>query len=220
MSAYKKYPNLPWWLVNMDHSTLTPAEKEVLDLDYYCRGHGNRLSHRNAAKKLHRSKKTVYRARQRLEKLLLRCSEIAIGSCKVGHPIRYKNQTDWRAELRAQNVSPRVDKMSTRCYVSKRLTQLRVKRASIQESEPPVAKEKFTHPPTPPSRGAGGSVWEARRSHPQWKKYLTWGCGLRKSRVDAEAYADAKFLEWLKAEEARKKSSCQKSEDQSADSSA
>lgn len=220
MSAYKKYPNLHWWVVNLDHHTLTQADKAVLDLDYYCRPHGNRLSHRNAAKMLHLSERQVSLSRKKLEKLLLRRSEIAKGSCKVGFPIEYKNQAEWRAQLRANGMLLGGAKNAPRCSKKKRpLRGLSSSHPKKEAGEKPPARE-FTHPLTPPSRGACGSVWKARRSHPQWRKLLGWGYGSGMTCAEAETEADYRFALWLKAQESKEKEICKNTKDQPADTSA
>ncbi|MBA7607503.1 hypothetical protein ES703_14662 [subsurface metagenome] len=220
MSVYKKYPNLPWWLVNENHNTLTPVEKEVLDTDYYCKKHGTKLSHQQTADIHHRSRHAVYKARRRLAELLLRSTLPAKGSFKLGFPIEYQNEDEWLAALRAWGKDPR---------------RLLSKRKSSRETPPlggvslskvkKVAGEKpparvFTHPPTPPSRGACGSGWEARRSHPQWKKRLGYALGNRMPLHAAETEADYKFALWLKAQESKEKGTCKNTKGQSADSSA
>lgn len=112
MARYKRYENLPWWLNNLNDNTLTPAQKEVLGLDYHCRRHGNKLSHQRAAARLDISRRTVIRARNRLEYLLLRESDVVAGSTRIGHPIEYAGSADWAAQLKARGVSLGGDKMS------------------------------------------------------------------------------------------------------------
>jgi len=121
MSRYKKYEYLPWWLNNLNDNTLWPTEKEVLDLDYYCKKHGTKLSHEMAAKRLVRSRHTVYLARRRLEELGLRCTEPAKGSSRLGRPIEYQNEAEWLAALQARRIEPR---------------RLVIKRKSSRESPP------------------------------------------------------------------------------------
>lgn len=220
MGKYRKYPNLPWWLVSLDDNTLTPTQKEVLDLDYYCKKHGTKLSHQRAADMLDRSRQRVYESRRRLEELLLRTTLPAKGSFKLGFPIEYQKEADWLAALRAWAIDPRRLK-NKRKYVQKKSLPLRGREISSSHvTEPPPAKEIFTHPPTPPSRGACGSGWEARRSHPQWKKYRRRALGSRTPLAVAELEADYKFSLWLKAQESEEKGTCEKSKDQSADTSA
>ncbi len=121
MSKYKQYEHLPWWLSTLDHHTLTPTEKEVLDLDYYCKTHGTKLSHQAAADEIHRSRQRVYETRRRLEQLGLRRTEPAKGSFKLGHPIEYPNEADFFEQLRARGVDPR---------------RLKNKRKSFRETPP------------------------------------------------------------------------------------
>lgn len=105
MARYKKYEHLPWWLNNLNDNTLTPTQKEVLDLDYYCQKYGTKLSHKRAADKLDRGRQTVYTARRRLEELGLRTTEPAKGSFKLGHPIEYQNEAEFLDQLRAKKMS-------------------------------------------------------------------------------------------------------------------
>ncbi|MBA7474426.1 hypothetical protein ES707_09778 [subsurface metagenome] len=219
MGKYRKYSNLPWWLVSLDDNTLTPTQKEVLDLDYYCKKHGTKLSHEKAAEKLDRGRHTIYTARRRLAELLLRSTLPAKGSFKLGFPIEYQNEADWLATLRAWGIDPRRFKMKRKSVQKKSLPLRGREISSSQATEPPSAKEIFTHPRTPPSRGACGSGWEARHSHPQWKKYQRWADGMRMSYVDAVLYADVKFSRWLKAQESKEKGTCKNTKDQSADTS-
>ncbi|MBA7649681.1 hypothetical protein ES703_57479 [subsurface metagenome] len=121
MSRYKKYENLPWWLNNLNDNTLTPTQKEVLDLDYYCLKHGTKLSHEKAAEKLDRGRHTVYTARRRLSELILRTTRRSKGSFLIGNPIEYQNETDWLAVLRARGVHP---------------GRFKMKRKSLRESPP------------------------------------------------------------------------------------
>ena len=214
MSKYRKFPNLPWWLVTMDHDTLTDSQKEVLDLTYYCRRYGDCLSHRNAGKQIHRSKITIRRARKRLEQLLLRRSEPAKGSCKVGYAIEYKNEADWRAALRAQKMSLGGRKMSTIFKLSKAIAPLGAIAPSIVTTEPPAAKESSSHPLNPPQGGLGGSWGVALRNHPHWKKILGWERGKGYDDQTAEFHADAKMCKWLKAQEAKEKGLCEKNDGQ------
>ncbi|MBA7636891.1 hypothetical protein ES703_44519 [subsurface metagenome] len=220
MSAYKKYPNLPWWLVNQNHHTLTPVEKEVLDTDYYCMKHGTKLSHQQTADIHHRSRHAVYKARRRLAELLLRTTEPAKGSFKLGHPIEYQNEADWLAILRAWGEDPR-RLLSKRKY-SRGETPLRgfpPSNVKKEAGEKPPARV-FTHPPTPPSRGACGSGWEARRSHPQWKQYRRNAIARRMSLAHAETEADYKFALWLKDQESKEQGTYEKTKAQPTDTSA
>jgi hypothetical protein len=105
MAKYKQYENLPWWLNNLNDNTLTPTQKEVLGLDYYCKRHGTKLSHRNAAALLDRSRRSIIYARNRLKDLGLRTTEPAKGSLLIGHPIEYQNEAEFWAQLRARSVS-------------------------------------------------------------------------------------------------------------------
>ncbi|MBA7474771.1 hypothetical protein ES707_10125 [subsurface metagenome] len=107
MARYKKYEHLPWWLNSMNDNTLRPTEKEALDTDYYCLPHGTKLSNQRTADIHHRSKRAIQLARRRLEELLLRTTEPAKGSFKLGHPIEYKNEAEWLAALRARGIDPR-----------------------------------------------------------------------------------------------------------------
>ncbi|MBA7611614.1 hypothetical protein ES703_18842 [subsurface metagenome] len=120
MARYKKYENLPWWLNNLDDNTLTPTQKEVLDLDYYCLKHGTKLSHEKAAEKLDRGRHTVYTARRRLSELILRTARRSKGSFLIGRPIEYQNEADWLAVLRARGLDPRRFKMKRKSVQKKR----------------------------------------------------------------------------------------------------
>ena len=149
MAKYKQYEYLPWWLNNLDHNTLTPSEKEVLGLDYYCKRHGTKLSHNNAAALIHRSKITVRRARRRLEDLGLRTTEPAKGSCRIGHPAEYQNEAEFWAQLRARTMSLTMLKMSTKSVQKKRplrgLSSSQVKKVATAEA----AEAGVFHPQTP-----------------------------------------------------------------------
>lgn len=219
MGKYRKYPNLPWWLVSLDDNTLTPTQKEVLDLDYYCKPHDTKLSHQRAADMIDRSKRAVQLARRRLEELLLRSTLPAKGSFKLGFPIEYQNEKEWLAALRAWGKDPRGAKIAPKSVQrTPPLGGVCASQVKIVAGEKPPARV-FTHPPTPPSRGACGSGWEARRSHPQWKKYRRWAGGKRMTLSHAETEADYKFALWLKAQESQEKGTCENTKDQSADSS-
>ncbi|MBA7627636.1 hypothetical protein ES703_35103 [subsurface metagenome] len=84
-------------------------------------------------------------------------------------------------------------------------------------SEKPLAG-RSTHPPIPPSRGAGGSVGPTLRSHPRWKAFLKWELVDGHDDQTAEFYADAKMCKWLKAQEAKEKDLCEKNDGQLEDS--
>lgn len=164
MGRYKKYENLPWWLNNLDDNTLTPTQKEVLDLDYYCLKHGTKLSHEKAAEKLDRGRHTVYTARRRLSELVLRTARPAKGSFLIGRPVEYKDEADWLAVLRARGLDPRRFKMKRKSV--KHTPPLRgvcayqVSEASASEA----AEARVSHPQTPGgstdrcSEGAGDSA--------------------------------------------------------------
>ena len=153
MAKYKQYENLPWWLNNLDHKTLTPSEKAVLDLDYYCKRHGTKLSHRRAADELHRSRYTIYEARRRLEDLGLRTTEPAKGSFLLGHPIEYQNEAEFWAQLKARGVDPRRWKNQRKSFRRRRplrgLSSSKVTEASASKA----AEAGVSHPQTP-----GGST--------------------------------------------------------------
>ncbi|MBA7607509.1 hypothetical protein ES703_14668 [subsurface metagenome] len=220
MGKYRKYPNLPWWLVSLDDNTLTPTQKEVLDLDYYCKKHGTKLSHQGAADMLDRSRQRVYESRRRLAELLLRTTLPAKGSFKLGFPIEYQNEAEWLAALRAWAIDPRRLK-NKRKSVQKKTPLQGVSSSQVKkEAGEKAPAREFTHPLTPPSRGACGSGWEARRSHPQWKKYLGWAFGKRMPPAHAEFEADYKFARWLKAQESQEKGTCEKTKAKPADTSA
>jgi hypothetical protein len=161
MARYKKYEHLPWWLNNLNDNTLTPAQKEVLDLDYYCKKHGTRLSHQRAAERLDRGRQTVYYARRRLEDLGLRNTEPAKGSFLIGHPIEYANETEFLTQLEARQMSPRRSKMERKSLQKKRDLQ------SLSSSE--VENEAGQSRPAGESRPqapAGSSVQGAGANPP------------------------------------------------------
>ncbi len=149
MARYKKYEYLPWWLNNLNDNTLTPTQKEVLDLDYYCKRHGTKLSHRRAAEKLDRSRRSVIYARNRLEELLLRTTSPAKGSCLVGHPLEYKNEAEFLAQLKARDVSLTGAKFAPKSLRRRRplrgLSSSEVSVASASET----AEAGVFHPQTP-----------------------------------------------------------------------
>jgi len=153
MTRYKQYEHLPWWLNNLDHNTLTPATKEVLDVDYYCKRHGTKLSHKAAAKLLHLCRLTVIRARTRLELLGLRSSKTVKGSIKLGRPIEYQNEAEFWAQLRARGVDPgrfkMLPKSSRRRRPLRGLSSSKVTEASASKA----AEAGVSHPQTP-----GGST--------------------------------------------------------------
>lgn len=176
MARYKKYEYLPWWLNNLNDDTLTPTQKEVLDLDYYCKKFGTKLSHEKAAEKLDRGRHTVYTARRRLEELRLRTTVPAKGSFKLGHPLEYQNEAEWLAVLRARSVDPRRFKMKRKSLLKKRplrgLSSSEVAEASA--SEAPEAGVSL--PQTPAGltdRCSGGTVVSPpdrkRRDELLWK---------------------------------------------------
>ena len=107
MARFKQYEHLPWWLSRLDHNTLTPTEKEILNLDYYCKAHGTKLSHQAAADELHRSRQRVYETRRHLEDLGLRRTEPAKGSFKLGHPIEYPDEQAFFDQLKARGIPQR-----------------------------------------------------------------------------------------------------------------
>ncbi len=150
MARYKKYENLPWWLNNLDDNTLTPTQKEVLDLDYYCLKHGTKLSHEKAAEKLDRGRHTVYTARRRLSELILRTTRRAKGSFLLGRPIEYQNEADWLAVLRARGLDPRRFKMKRKSLQKKRpLRGLSSSEASVASaSETAEAGVSLSQTPT------------------------------------------------------------------------
>jgi hypothetical protein len=123
MAKYKQYENLPWWLNNLNDNTLTPTQKAVLDLDYYCKKHGTKLSHQRAADELHRSRQRVYESRRRLEDLRLRTTSPAKGSYLVGHPVEYQDEAEWLADLQARGVDPRRSKNKRKSLQKKRPLQ-------------------------------------------------------------------------------------------------
>ncbi|GAH93682.1 unnamed protein product [marine sediment metagenome] len=158
MARYKKFEYLPWWLNNLNDSTLTPTQKEVLDLDYYCKKHGTRLSHDRAAKKLDRGRHTVYTARRRLEELALRSTEPAKGSFKLGHIIEYQNEAQWLAVLRARGVDPRRFKMKRKSS-QKNNTSLRDKYySSSKAAEASATEAGVSTPQTPAGLAVQGGV--------------------------------------------------------------
>lgn len=153
MGRYKKYENLPWWLNSLDDNTLTPTQKEVLDLDYYCLKHGTKLSHEKAAEKLDRGRHTVYTARRRLSELILRTTRRAKGSFLIGRPIEYQNEADWLAVLRARGLDPRRFKMK-RKSVRERPPLRGGSLSQVQsEATAEAAEAGVSHPQTP-----GGST--------------------------------------------------------------
>ena len=107
MPRYKQYEHLPWWLSCLDHHTLTPTEKETLNLDYFCKRHGTKLSHQAAANLLHRSRSWIVKCRRRLEVLGLRRTEPAKGSFKLGHPVEYPNEQAFFEQLERGRGSSR-----------------------------------------------------------------------------------------------------------------
>lgn len=161
MGRYKKYEYLPWWLNNLNDNTLWPSEKEVLDLDYYCKKHGTRLSHDQAAKHLVRSRHAVYLARRRLEELGLRATVPAKGSFLLGRPIEYQNEAEWLAALRARRLDPRRLVIKRKSSQKKRplrgLSSSKVSVASASET----AEAGVSFPQTPggsTDRCSGGTV--------------------------------------------------------------
>lgn len=120
MGRYKDYENLPWWLNNLNDDTLTPAQKQVLNLDYYCKKFGTKLSHKKAAQKLQRGRHTIYTARRRLEELMLRSTLPAKGSFKLGYPLEYQNEAEWLTVLRTRGIDPQRFKMKRKSVQKKR----------------------------------------------------------------------------------------------------
>jgi hypothetical protein len=182
MAKYKQYEYLPWWLNNLDHNTLTPAEKEVLGLDYYCKRHGTKLSHNNAAALIHRSKITVRRARRRLEDLGLRTTEPAKGSCRIGHPAEYQNEAEFWAQLRARTMSLTMLKMSTKSLQKKRTLQVlsssEVK--NVAGSKQPAGEVFSQAPRGLTNRCSGGTEAESPEQRKARDK-LTWQVTYRDS---------------------------------------
>ncbi|MBA7630388.1 hypothetical protein ES703_37910 [subsurface metagenome] len=150
MARFKKYENLPWWLNNYNHNTLTPTQKEVLELDYYCLTHGTKLSHQQAAAILHRGRHTVYTARRRLAELGLRITEPAKGSFLVGHPIEYQDEAEYLAALRAKGVDPRRFKMK-RKSVQKKISLRDISSSQAAEASASEAAEAGVSLPQTPA---------------------------------------------------------------------
>lgn len=211
MARFKKYEHLPWWLNNLNDNTLTPTQKEVLDLDYYCKKHGTKLSHRGAAERLDRGRQTVYTARRRLEELLLRTTEPAKGSFKLGHPLEYPNEADWLTILRARGMSLGRSKMERKSSSKKKILKESSSSSKVAEASAAEARDSTSggYPPNPPAVQGGASAkdtpdtssaWTGRRETPRWKKYRHWGYGLRMNCAGAESYADHKFSQWLESQ--------------------
>ncbi len=227
MARYKKFEHLPWWLNNLNDNTLRPTEKEVLDLDYYCKKHGTKLSHDKAAEKLDRSRQTVYYARRRLEQLALRSTEPAKGSFKLGHPIEYQNEAEFLAQLRARGIDPRRSKNERKC-LRKNISKQRIYSSFDLSDAAPGRAAGVSSAQTPQGSvvqgGAGAedcstdretrgwtnsakskAMWADRRNHPQWKKYRHWGFGMRMEIAQAREHADYLFSQWLKKQETPQK---------------
>lgn len=161
MGRYKKYENLPWWLNSLDDDTLTPTQKEVLDLDYYCLKHGTKLSHEKAAEKLDRGRHTVYTARRRLSELILRTTRRAKGSFLIGRPIEYQTEADWLAVLRSRGLDPRRFKMKRKSVQKKRPLRGLSSSQTSEASSGKAAEAGVSLPQTPggsTDRCSGGTV--------------------------------------------------------------
>lgn len=145
MARFKQYEHLPWWLSSLDHNTLTPTEKEILNLDYYCKKFGTKLSHQAAADHLHRSKRYVQLRRRRLEQLGLRRTESAKGSFKLGRPIEYPNERAFLDQLEGARV-PRGGALKAPKSSRRRTLLRRVSSSKVAEPPPktPAEKEKST----------------------------------------------------------------------------
>jgi len=188
MSKFKKYEHLPWWEINMNHHTLTPLQLEVHNLDYYCKRYGTKLSHRNAAKILHRSERGVSLARRRLEELGLRTSEPAKGSCRIGHPIEYQNEAEFRAQLEARGVSLRGAMIAPKSS-SKKKSLPKVNSLLLEGSELAPGKGSDSpqggHPPCNPPAVQGGKLEHHTTGRKNLEKYLETKVKIHAARIHA-----------------------------------
>lgn len=194
MARFKQYEHLPWWLSSLDHNTLTPTEKEILNLDYYCKKFGTKLSHQAAADHLHRSKRYVQLRRRRLEQLGLRRTESAKGSFKLGRPIEYPNERAFLDQLEGARV-PRGGALKAP-KSSRRRTPLRgVSSSKVAEPPPKTPAEKEKSIPQSPG-GSTTSVQGGNTAEPAgqsvrdactWKVYyLAALTNLKKTITDPE----------------------------------
>lgn len=218
MSRYKIYENLPWWLNSLNDNTLRPTEKQTLDLDYYCKKHGTKLSHEQAAKRLQRSRHAVYLARRRLGELRLRTSGPAKGSFLVGRPLEYKNEADWLADLRARGLDPsRLNfkrKSSRRRRPLRGLSSSKVTEASA--SEAPEAGVSFPQTPggsTDRCSGEGGDSPPTRKQRDEFLRRVIYDSSLSKlleaehPRDQAERLAKIKADRYIAKRKAERKKS-------------
>jgi hypothetical protein len=149
MAKYKHYEYLPWWLNNLNDNTLRHTEKEVLNLDYYCKKHGTKLSHDKAAERLERSRHAIYLARRRLADLGLRTTEPAKGSFKLGHPIEYQDEAEFWAQLKARGVDPRRLTIKRKSSSKKKIDKQSSSSSKVTEATAETAEAGASFPQTP-----------------------------------------------------------------------
>ncbi|MBA7666910.1 hypothetical protein ES703_74993 [subsurface metagenome] len=216
MGRYKKYENLPWWLNNLNGHTLTPTQKEVLDLDYYCKKFGTKLSHEKAAEKLDRGRHTIYVARRRLEELRLRSTLPAKGSFKLGYPLEYPGEAEWRDGLQSCGVDPRRFKMKRKSSRRRRplrgLSSSKVSEASASEA----AEAGVSLPQTPGGStnlcsGEGGDSEATQKIRDELFQEVVYKGALNKllkagwPREKAECLAKVKVIDMMAKRAAKRK---------------
>lgn len=194
MARFKQYEHLPWWLSSLDHNTLTPTEKEILNLDYYCKSHGTKLSHQAAADRLHRGKRYVQLCRRRLEQMGLRHTEQTKGSFRLGRPIEYPDEQAFLDQLERPRGRPGGAKMAPKS--SQRRRPLRgLSSSKAAEPLPKSLAEKEKSIPQSPggsttSVQGGNTAGPASRSVRDactWKVYyLAALSNLKKTITDPE----------------------------------
>ncbi|MBA7670996.1 hypothetical protein ES703_79145 [subsurface metagenome] len=206
MARYKKYEHLPWWENCLNDDTLTPTQKEVLNLDYYCKKFGTKLSHKQAADMLDCGRHTVYTARRRLEELLLRITEPAKGSFLVGYPIEYENEAEWLAALRAQGIDPRRFKMKRKSSrETPPLGGVSLSKVQKEAGKKPAGESiSGAHPPNPLTTCGSGGMVEAtatRKAKDGFMRELVYKDSLRKLLDVGHSEDRAKNLAQIKTDQ-------------------